>query len=89
MKKIGNFEFPETQEDMAQWEPSLCHLALHSKVLLVAKSRIEGAWTCYCTPVPGINHDHERDLWEEHGAKVSEKIARAAFPLFEEVPYAR
>lgn len=88
MKKIGQFDFPETQEDMAQWAPSMTHIAMHRNVLLVARTRVEGTWACYCTPVPGINHDNERYLWETDGVKTSQKIARASFPQFDSVPYA-
>lgn len=89
MKTIGQFEFPETQEDMAQWAPSMSHQAIHRTVLLVAKTRVEGSWSCYCTPVPGKNHDEERYLWKTQGAKVGAAVARAAFPLFAEIPYAK
>lgn len=65
----------------------LTYTALHSQVLLIAKQRVEGTWSCYCTPVPGISHDKELYLWECSGSKVRESIARAAFPQFEQIEY--
>lgn len=88
MKRIGPIEFPTTEEEADKWKPSYFWMALHSKVLLVAKTRIEGEWACYCTPVPGKNHDIEIGLWQEHGTKVGRSIARAAFPHLLEIPYA-
>ena len=88
MKRIGPIDFPETKEEAVTWWPKITHRAIHSKVLLVAKMRIEGEWSCYCTPVPGQRHEAEIHLWETEGSKVSASIARAAFPEFNDIPYA-
>lgn len=69
------------------WEPTTARFALASRVLIVAVTRIEGAWSAYCDAVPGIRHDDE---WEEvwrTGTKIPEKMARALFPQFEDLPY--
>lgn len=89
MKTIGHFEFPENEEEYDLWKPLFIVKTIHSKVLLVAKTRVEGMWACYCTPVPGLIHDMEWSLWETEGTKVEESIARAAFPIFKEIPYAK
>ena len=88
MKQIGPIQFPTTEEEAAVWMPGLRHHAIHSRVLLVAKMRVEGAWACYCTPVPGQRHEAEIHLWQLDGSKTTEAIARAAFPQFADIPYA-
>jgi hypothetical protein len=87
MKKIGLCIFPETLEEADNWTPVLIYKPIHSKVLLVAKTRIEGTWSCYVTPVPGHNHDEEICLWENHGVKLHRLMAQAAFPQFNDIPY--
>lgn len=88
MKRIGPFQYPETPAEANLWQFIIIYRALHSEVLMVAKSRIEGNWSCYCTPVPGLCHEQEKHLWESHGTKVRESIARAIFPEYAEVEYA-
>ena len=83
------FEFPKTPEEAKGWKPCFERHAIHSQVLLVAKTRIEGTWKAYCVPVPGVNHEEEQKMWQEYGTPMTEKMARAAFPRFEEVPYAK
>jgi hypothetical protein len=61
---------------------------LHSKVMVIARTRIEGTWKAYCFPVPGKNHDKEEERWRDHGSQLTEKVARAMFPNLERVPYA-
>lgn len=91
MRQIGKFQFPMPGErcDVDGWEPYIRVRALSPRVLVVAKTRIEGAWKAYCDAVPGQNHDDE---WEEvmrHGSEIPEALALAMFPEFEGVPYAR
>jgi hypothetical protein len=85
----GQFEFPETKEEAAEWEPMFVRRALHPYILCVAKTRIEGKWAAYILPVAGMNHDEEWLLWTMDGEKLPEDVARVLFPLFGEVPYAR
>jgi len=59
------------------------------KVLCVAQTRIEGAWSAYCDAVEGMNHDFEAEKVLAYGAKLPEIVARAIFPEFDGVPYAR
>lgn len=69
------------------WKPTVRLRALASRVLVVAQTRIEGTWSAYCGPVPGIDHRRE---WQEvlnSGDKLREVVARAIFPEFEGVPY--
>lgn len=89
MKTIGQFQFPETVEEAKTWRASTHYRALHSRVLVVRRTRIEGMWAAYCSDVPGEDHAAE---WEEalrHGDKLHESIARAIFPdVPAELPYA-
>jgi len=90
MKLLGKHEipFPETPEEAMEWKPDVTHVALHQRVLVVANTRIEGAWCAYCSDVPGNSHYHERYEVLQYGDKVPEKLARTMFPIFEGVPYA-
>jgi len=83
-----NLESPNCHEAAQRWRPVVVRRALHSKVLVVATTRIEGAWAAYCLPVAGRNHDDEATAWRTDGSKVSERVARALFFEFENLPYA-
>ncbi len=87
MITISGFIFPENASE--KWEPTVRMIALHSKVLCVARTRVERAWSAYCFPVPGINHEEEIYLWRELGSKLFEYHARVLFPQFADLPYAR
>lgn len=95
MKSIGKhgLAFPETPDEAKEWEtePQPRYeqkSALATKVLCVAHTRIEGAWSAFIDAVPGINHSNEMEAVFRHGTKLPEEIARLLFPLFEGVPYA-
>ncbi len=81
--------FPKNQEEAREFVPQIAVRALASKVLVVANTRVECAWSAYCDAVPGMNHDHEVQPVLEHGSKLLEEVARALFPRFDDVPYAR
>ena len=89
MKTIGPLHFPESAEEARDWKPQIRWKAIHRDVLLVAVPRIEGTWRCYVTVVPGTSHDEEWYLWEREGVDVGERLARAAYPEYADVPYAR
>jgi len=89
MKVLGNYEFPETEEESKDWKPFYTYRALHSQVLVVAKTRIEGKWAAYCAPVPGIDHQEEMKEVFRSGSKVFEDYAKAMFPRFAGIPYAK
>ena len=89
MKTIGGHAFPETEQEFKTWKPVFVVRKLHYKVLVVAKTRVEGQWKAYCTPVPGQNHDTEWCLWKTEGTQVLEAYARPMFPEFGELKYAR
>ena len=81
--------FPKSVEEANAWLPHEERIALSSRVLVVATTRIECTWSAYCDSVIGHNHSEE---WQEvlrHGDKLIEEIARAIFPHFKDVPYAR
>ena len=80
--------FPKSMEEAKAWKPAIRRRALHKNVLVVARTRIEGAWAAYIDAVPGINHDDEEAAVFRLGNKLPEKIARTMFPALEEVPYA-
>ena len=58
-------------------------------VMVVAKPRVEGTWKAYIGAVPGMNHPEEIEEVLRQGATVPERIARAAFPSFDDTSYAR
>ena len=69
------------------WTPTVRVNALACKVLTVATTRIEGTWSAYCDAVPGRKHSEEFDAVLRSGDKLPERVARALFSEFDEVPY--
>ncbi len=83
--------FPKRGDKAAidAWTPVVIHRALSMRVLAVARTRIEGAWAAYIDAVPGMNHRSEIEPVLDNGDKLPEDVARAMFPAFDHVPYAR
>lgn len=71
-----------------EFTPVIRRRALASRVLVVARTRIEGTWAAYCDAVPGYDHDHEERAVLLRGDKLPERVAVALFPEFDGVPYA-
>lgn len=80
--------FPKSVEEAKVWRPLIIHKALAMRVLVVAQTRVECAWAAYVDAVPGMNHASELHRVLSDGDKLDESIARALFPMFNEVPYA-
>ena len=89
MKTIGGYQFPVTPAESSGWKTVQRRLMLHRNVMVIARTRIEGMWSAYCFPVHGNDHDAEEYLWTTEGVKVAEPIARAMFPCFADIPYAK
>lgn len=89
MKIIGHLQFPETREEAATWQPYVAGHAIHSRVLLLAKTRVEGQWKAYIGIVPGHDHNGEWTVVEREGDPMREEDARHFFPEFEGIPYAK
>lgn len=91
MRTIGRFEFPESQEEAARWEPTILLRGLHAYVVAVAVTRIEGKWACYIVPLLDGQTSHKAalELWQTDGAKCDELLANALFPSMSDIPYAR
>ena len=89
MLTINGFDFPETKEDAAEWQASIRRVTLASRVMCVARTRIEGQWAAYCDAVDGRNHDDEYAEVLRSGSKLLEEVARELFPCFKDIPYAR
>jgi len=87
MKRINDFAFPETTADMDMWQPTIRVKALASKVLCVARTRCEGAWSAYVDAVPGQRHSVEAQGVLDEGVKLPVHLARVLFPEFDDVPY--
>jgi len=88
-KYHNDFIFPNSTEEVDAWNKFYALHTLHSRVLAVAVTRIEGTWACYLAPVPGVNHDNEWfDVWK-NGVKQPEELAKLLFPGFSTLPYAR
>ena len=81
--------FPKTPEDARKWVPIVQKTALHSRILAVATTRIEGAWSAYIAPVPGIDHNEEMTEVLRTGNKLHKDLAVLLFPMFAEIPYAK
>ena len=81
--------FPKSPEEARAWTPQVDYRALSSRVLVVWRTRVEGTWAAYCDAVPGKDFDRETEAVLREGDKVDEATARAIFPQFEGVPYAR
>ena len=91
MRRLGQLDFPDqdSQAGAAAWKESTIVRALSGHVLVVAVSRIEGAWRAYVGAVPGENHTLEWAEIRRSGATLPETVALAIFPEFAGVPYAR
>ena len=74
-------------EQEQQWRPRIARYSLGPNVMVVARTRIEGAWGAYCAPVQGLSISHDEKFTLDNGTKLPEKIARAIFDQFEELKY--
>lgn len=88
MVNIAGFEFPEKPIEWGSWEAVRARVTLATKVMVVARTRIEGKWIAYCDAVPGIDHDSEEDEVFNTGTTLPESIARKLFPMFDGLKYA-
>jgi hypothetical protein len=79
----------DTPLQPGEFRPKFATRRLHRQILVVAKTRIEGAWSAYIFPVPGENHDEEAKLWQTEGVKLPENLARVMFPEFKDMKYSR
>ena len=86
---ISDHSFPNTPTEALEWKPTIYKYALHSHILVVARTRIEGKWAAYINLVPGVDHDDEMDAVLDLGRKLPETVARALFPCCRDLPYAR
>ena len=98
MNTIDDEKCPTCQEEQSRWEahfkakefkPIVQRRALAMRVLCVAKTRLPGHWAAYCGAVPGMKHEEEIEPVLRFGEKMPEEVARALFPEFKDVPYAR
>lgn len=90
-KMVGQFEFPIGGVPLPgepKWEPAVIRREMATRVLAVARTRIEGAWTAYVDAVPGYDHGTEFHQVLSNGTKLTYAVASAHFPEFEGVPYA-
>jgi hypothetical protein len=87
MKLINGYSFPETDAELATWEPTVRLRPLARKVLAVAHTRCEGAWAAYCDAVPGQRHDDEAHGVLDWGAKLPKAYAVVMFPEFAKLTY--
>ena len=65
-------------------EQKIRYIALHSKVLVVAKEGIVKDWSAYCAPVPGECHEDEYMGVFGTGSKLPYNVAKVLFPDFDE-----
>ena len=79
--------FPKSTDEANVWRPRVLHVALATRVLVVARTRVEGMWCAYIDAVPGMHHGIELGAVLDLGSKLPESFARVLFPQFEGVPY--
>jgi hypothetical protein len=80
--------FPKTVAEADAFVPTEHVRVLAQRVLVVAVTRVECAWSAYVDAVPGHDHLRETDAVRDHGVKLEERVARVLFPEFHAVPYA-
>ena len=80
--------FPGNIEEAQAWKRTTQRICLASRVMVMATTRIEFAWSAYIDAVPGVNHDDEEEEVLRHGTKLMEKVARVLFPAWKDIPYA-
>ena len=90
MRRLGQLDFPdqESREESQAWRPIIRVVELSPSVIAVARTRIEGAWKAYCDTIKGVDRLANYNAVLDYGCAVSEPIARAMFPEFDDVPYA-
>ncbi len=74
-----------------EFVPVIHFVALDTRVLVVARTRVEGSWAAYVGPVAGHSHDNEKYEVLQRGTKLSEPLARFVFRYRHELtdlPYA-
>lgn len=81
--------FPENPEEAKAWKPYITYHALARRVLVVATTRIEGAWKAYCDAVPGYSHRAELGEVLRVGDEIPQPWAAAMFPELANLPYAK
>jgi len=98
LPKAWQDHFPTDWEAAPNWKPIIIRRDLCRTVLCAARTRIEIAWAAYIKGVLGnqgvlfpplLKQDEELMEVLANGTKLSESIARAIFPEFKGVPYAR
>ena len=86
----------EDEEVKEQWKPTIVAYEMTPQILVVARDRIDGSWRAYIGVNPMLLGDRDAEYEKflrkqvlDSGDKVAEDIARAMFPNFREMPYAR
>jgi len=83
-------QFPKTPDEAEKWQPTFLTVSIHRNVVVVAKTRNEGAWKAYVVPV-SVEKDHWTEAlerWQQHGSPLLEEYARPMFPRFGDLEYA-
>lgn len=75
-------------KDIDCFKPKIRYIALDSKVLVIARTRIEGTWAAYIGAVDGIRHEEEWEKVAACGTKISKDLAKLLFPDFADISYA-
>lgn len=71
------------------FEPQIVVQTLARDIVVVARTRSEGTWKAYIGTTDEWSHPDATSDVLERGTAVRERVARAIFPQFKELPYAR
>ena len=74
---------------MSEFEPKIFRQTLAHDIVVVARTRIEGTWKAYIGSTTERRHEDAVPTILMRGAPVHEAMARALFPQFKDLPYAR
>jgi len=75
-------------ETVVEFTPEIFGVTLARDIMVVSRTRVEGAWCAYIKSVAGTDHSKEWQQVAEQGVKLEERVARAIFPRYRDMEYA-
>ena len=74
---------------MSEFEPKVFWRTLARNIVVAGRTRIEGTWKCYIGSTEERSHEDAVPAILSRGTAIHEPLARAIFPHFKDLPYAR